>query len=137
SRYALVASPNKELQIVPLEGSSSGDLLTKSGIFANIKFLFNYMREKVIESIWHLQFDINEEHEWYMEWMTSNNLKQVFSELDKLFSEQIANRSKYEDRFNKEQFVKKVVVTVPEYFNKYFNPHRKLHSLISSAIEAA
>src|SRR5690606_13117042 len=46
-RYALIASSNEELQIVPLESSSS-DILMKFGIFVNIRFLFNYEREKVI-----------------------------------------------------------------------------------------
>src|SRR5690606_23829418 len=51
----------------------------------------------------------------------------------KLCSDRIAKESEHQYKFDKRQFVKKVVITVPQYFNQY----RKEYFLISSAIEAA
>ena len=128
----LTVSKSGEVQIVPFD-SSPRDLWTDSPIIVNIKLLFNNENEDSVESVWHLQFMINEEHRSYMELMNSKEIKQALVvEINNLLEQMIKVKTEDENKFKDRQIINKAVITVPQYF--WFNKH---HPLISSAIEVA
>ena len=127
----LTVAKNGEVQIVPSDNSSE-NLSVQSSVIFRTKLLFSHETKTSTELVWHLQFNINEEYQSHITSITSETLKEVLlSEINKLFSERLIELgSQYEDKFKDGQIVKKVIITVPQYF--WFN---KPHPLISNAIE--
>ena len=131
--FILNVLKNEKVQMVPFD-EFSGCLWTESAIILNTKLLFIYERDNSIEAVWNLQFKVNKEHQLHMEWSISEAFEQaLLAEINKCFLERIVeSEHQYKDKFKSEHIVKKVIITVPRYFNEY----RKPHSLISCVIDS-
>ena len=157
TRSVLAVSRNREIQIIPFDISSPGDLWTESvvsfdgkkpliGIAAvkrlknkhdyvlfDTKLLYNNYHRKE-DSIWAFKFSLNKDEQPYVESDTCDGLKEFsHAEFNKIFLERMSETaSEYQSNFNNGERVKRAVITIPQYFYKNKNSF-----LISSIIEAA
>ena len=161
TRCVLAVSRNREIQIVPLDNATAGDLWTESVIsfdgkqpiigkaairrlktkpdyvVFDAKLLYNvYNRnDKLKQSIWPFKFSFSKENQPYIELLTSSGLKELsLVDINKIFLERIKKAAtEYMNGFDSENTVNKAVITVP----RYPRPFNMSDPLICSTIEAA
>ena len=147
TRCVLAVSRNKQIDVIPFDTSSPGDLWTESVIsfdgekpcigkaaskrlktksdyvVFDIKLVYSdyHRTTKSEQSIWSFKFNMDEKREPYLELMTYGGFREfTLADINQIFLEQMQKEAnEYQKEFNNEEPVRRAVVSVPYYSGAY------------------